>query len=171
MRLQKQVNLLTIQDRPAANWIMFLSLYVVVHASLRIAVVMWRGHFEPTLEDLFLIGCIALDIFLFLRCWFTETIINKELRTITVRRRGLLTNSFQTYPFEMVEGGARLQKSEGSTREKGSHTIQLVLRDKSINLTARYENGEATFLEAVESINSMIGFHVGPGDYQPTLLD
>lgn len=149
---------IVIRDIPFMQWIAFL---VMLTVSGFIVFMLGGFYLSDSSSTTVLFGALILlatfgwTAYGFLTTATTMTTINRKNKTLTVQKKGLLKNDFQSYRFDEIEsGGLTIRK----TYNEGDYTsIELPLKNgEKIDLTSARSTFKFKNRDIVEEANQYL---------------
>ena len=119
-------------------------------------------------KGLILLFPFCLTVYMFFATAITTTTIDKQKKILTVKKIGLLKNSFSSYQFSEIDGFPYVEV----TYSRGTYySIQLPLKiGKNIELAARRSLNKRTYYKAVDRANKYL-LNGSDKDFKLTILD
>ena len=168
---------IVIRDIPFMQWIAFLVMIIVAGFT----VFMLGGFFLSDSSSttvlfgvLILLAAFGWTAYEFLTTATTTTTINRQKETLTVQKKGLLKNDFQSYRFDEIEsGGLTINK----TYSEGEYTsIELPLKNgEKIELTSARSTFKFKNRDIVEEANRYLANGAGAAraddDFKLTIFE
>jgi len=171
IELSEKGNVLFLRDYPIGHWIgSSLSILVLV-----IFVGVW---FFDTNDGSRSVSVLAILFWIYLlimivyygRATHNEVKVDREMRTISVSKRGIFQKRYNIYSFNEIEGGALLITRQRS--EKTTYAIDLLMKGtKTIPLVQERDSDGGAIVQAAHSINRFLGIEESLGDFRPTILE
>ena len=170
IQLNETNNVLSIEDRPVGHWIGSVVILIV-------AALMFVGLFSSPPETVAgwvyrgaMFGICLFFAISMARKPFRRTLIDRNLRKVTILSVSILGRRFRELRFEDIDGGAILGIRLEGTRDE-EHFIELLLKDeKPIELSAP-ENSSIPVITVVDRINEYLGMKLEDGDFRLQPLD
>ena len=150
------------------RWIS-VSLFLVFFGGMTFSSVIWSGKDDSLFSFgiLFVLLPICWLIYTFFTTGVTTTIINRRNRTLAVKKKTLLKNTFETYQFDDIQGSFIIVKA--SYGRGVYYSIELPLKNTSVQLAVPRMLNSKQYDVVVEDANRYLSD--GSDNFRLTLLN